>query len=334
MTLTIYIIIFVILIALSAFFSGSETGVYRLSRLAVRIGVQEKRPFYNLLSKTINDSQGLILSILIGNNIANYFTTSITTSLILVLFHESSDPELYTTIIVTPLLFVFGEVVPKSIYYYRADKLMLRFSPLLWAFHNLFSAIGLIFILKLFSKLFAKLFKVSSIEEQASQTIVSKHIEGILQDTKEEGYLTHIQNDIVKRVVNIFHVSITNIMVPYNKVICVESSISKDDFIEVFKKSHFTRYLVYEKNRENVIGYVNVYEAMREKTSFDLKDYIKPLYRFTPNTPIIRALNKMHNDDLEISLIAKARRKGHFLPLGIVTLKDLAEEITGEIKEY
>lgn len=324
-------LILAFLIALSAFFSGAETGVYRISRLRIRVGMEEGKKLYKILNKLFMNSQELIFSILIGNNLANFFASSIATALLISWLKKPDQAEYYTTIILTPVLFVFGEVIPKNLFYFRSEKLLSKLSPILWFFYKMFSVIGLNKTLKFISDRSEKLFRISKFEGQTSNEIVKRHIEGILQDTKDEGYLSYIQKDIVKRVMNIFHVSITSVMVPFDRVDMVDVDISKAEFEQMFKKSPYTRILVYENKRQNIIGYVNAYQAICLEEEFELRKILNRIYRFTPNTAVIKALNKMHHKDLKMALIAKPRRDKHYIPLGIVTIKDLAEEITGEL---
>ena len=110
MNLSIQIIVVIFLIWLSAFFAGSETGVYRLSRIRLRLGLQQRKPLYKLLAGIIHDSHGLMISLLIGNNIANYLTTSIVTYMLLSQIDNPHQAEFYATLIMTPVLFVFVDM--------------------------------------------------------------------------------------------------------------------------------------------------------------------------------------------------------------------------------
>lgn len=332
MKLLILFLLLIFLIMASAFFSGCETGIYRLSRLRVRLGAEKGQPLYRMLRKIIREGQGVIFSILIGNNLATYFATILAT-VILIDYTASKDmSEYYATLIMAPLLFVFGEVIPKTIYYHKADHIMPRFAPVLLFIHSFFSYTGLVYFLKHISQGLTSILKIHDYEQDSSTAIVRQHIEGILQDTSNEGYLSHIQTDIVKRVMNVFDVKITSVMVPINRVAAVNVNSTKDELMATLEKVSYTRLLVYENEHDNIIGYINIYEAINDNTGRVLRELVRPIYRFIPNTPIMRALHKMHSDpNIKIALIARARKRHRFEPLGIVTLKDLAEEITGEL---
>ena len=144
----------VFFIILAGLFSGAETGLYRLSRLRLRLGVEKKRLSFVMLSKCMNDSTGLLLSMLIATNLAYYLTTSIVTNIFLCKVETEHAAELFATLLTAPMLFVFSELIPKNIFFYRADSLMPYLSPVLYIFHKLLSFCGAVPVLKLISRLF------------------------------------------------------------------------------------------------------------------------------------------------------------------------------------
>ena len=182
MIIAIQIMLLLVLIALSAFFAGSETGVYRLSRFHLRLAIEQKSSFASLLGKVVSDSHALVFSILAGNNIANYSVTYLAT-IILLGIPVKGSAELYATLIITPTLFIFGEVVPKNIYYRHANKLMLCFAPLLWFFDKLFKYSGIIFLLKSFSRLFAYILRIDADPSEAIESFGKSRIAQILRET-------------------------------------------------------------------------------------------------------------------------------------------------------
>ncbi|MHC5098201.1 MAG: CNNM domain-containing protein, partial [Planctomycetota bacterium] len=120
--LTQSILIFLLLL-LSAFFAGTETGIYRISRFQVRIGSEKGRPSYKMLFEILQDGQGLILSLLLGNNLANNLLTGLLTFIFLQAVSEEHLAGIYATAVLTPVLFVFGEMIPKNLFYRKANTL-------------------------------------------------------------------------------------------------------------------------------------------------------------------------------------------------------------------
>jgi len=120
-------------------FAGAETGIYQLSRLRLRLGIEKKQLSFVILGKSLRDSPALLLSMLIGTNLAHYLATSIVTYMLLTKVAAEHTAEVFATLLTAPVLFVFSELLPKNIFFYRADFLMPCIAPVLFAFHKLFS---------------------------------------------------------------------------------------------------------------------------------------------------------------------------------------------------
>ncbi len=321
------------MVALGGFFSGSETGVYRLSRFALRLGVQQKRRFYFLLDSIMADGHGLVFSILIANNLVNYLATSIVT-VVLLTTSASSHVALITTIIMTPLLFIFSEVIPKNIYYHQSDILMPRFAPLLWFFHKLFTFTGAVALLKALSRLTGKL-AGSQFDTSGALTASSRsHIKQIIHETREEGILSPIQNDIMNRLINIPRINLNSVKTPLPQIRMLDINTGRESLITVLKESPHTRLPVYQQTRENIVGFINIYEVLAANTEFDdLKAFIKPIQAFDSTIPVIEAIDRVQRHSHKIILVCRAtgRKK---TPVGIATMKDLVEELTGELAQW
>ncbi len=122
-------------VVLSAVFSGMETGIYRLSRLRLRLGAEKGDLRYVLLGRAMRDSSALLLSLLVANNLANYLATSSITYLFLTVAPDHTA-ELLATSLTAPLLFVFGESLPKNIFLHRADVVTPYLGPFLYVIHQ------------------------------------------------------------------------------------------------------------------------------------------------------------------------------------------------------
>ncbi len=322
------------LIALGAFFAGSETGIYRLSRFRLRLGIEHKKPFYALLGKVMDDSTGLVFSMLIGNNLVHYLVTSIVTVILLATAATTHAAELYATCLMAPTLFIFSEVIPKNVYYHRADTLMPRFAPLLWFFHKLFTYSGAIALLKTISRAFTALLGLPAATADAITAARSGRMRQIIRETRDEGILSPVQNDIMNRLINIPNITIASVMTPITKTEMLKVSSDRAQVLALLRRCPYTRLPVYEHSRNNITGFVNIYEVLRSGEEFqNLRDFLKPIARFAATTSVIDAMNRMQRQNHKIVLVVPeyARRKR---PFGIVTMKDLVEEFTGELAQW
>ncbi len=324
-------------VLLAGLFAGSETGLYQLSRLRLRLGVEKKRLPFVILGRCLHDSPGLLLSLLIGTNLAHYLATSIVTTVFLgkVGVQHEHTAELFATLLTVPILFVFSELIPKNLFFYRADALMPYLSPLLYVPHRLLSWCGVVPLLKLISSLFTRLAGLAASSKTVITSTQRHKVQAILQDTHEEGILSPVQSDIISRLVTISHVHVRSVMIPINSVEMVDVESDASVLLRKLNTCTYTRLPVTEGQAGTIIGYINIYEALSSSEQFaDLRSHLKPIRRLDAETTVTDAMNLMQNQKQKIILVTKGGRAGGEKPVGIVTMKDLAEELLGELAEW
>ncbi len=337
----IFIIIAIVLfVILAGLFAGSETGMYRFSRLRLRLGIEKKKLSFILLGRCLHDSSGLLLSMLIGTNLAHYLATSFITYIFFtyVFLRKAGaehNAELFATMLTTPILFIFSELIPKNLFFYRSDLLMPYLSPFLYTFHKALSFCGIIPLLQFISNVLMRLSGLASSTKTAITSTQRHQVQAILQDTHEEGILSPVQTDIINRLVGISHVSIRSVMIAINKVQTVDVNSDNIALLDKLKKYAFSRLPVTEEQPENIIGFVNIYETLSDSEQFtNLHNVIRPILKVNSNTTVTDTINIMQKENQKILLVTKMSRTGQERPMGIVTMKDLVEELLGELAEW
>lgn len=330
----LYIPLVVVLVLLGGFFSGSETGVYRLSKFRLRLGTEQNKPFHSLLSGILADSQGLVFSILIGNNLVNYLSTSIVTLMLLAAGSSDQAAQAWATFMMTPLLFIFSEVLPKNIFYYRSDRLMPKLAAPLWFFDRLFRYSGLVWALKGVHKLFDSIFYVTGSETVSRHLSERTRLLGLFRESSEEGILSSIQNELIHRMVDMPSTNLQMVMVPAARMTAVDVKTNRAQLLKIIEQVPFTRLPVFENNLNSIMGYVNVYEALGTGEVFsDLRKHVKPISRLSADTTVIEAINivRQRGDKIVLVIAAPGNRRR---VMGLVTMKDLVEEVTGELAQW
>ncbi|MBN2456009.1 MAG: DUF21 domain-containing protein [Sedimentisphaerales bacterium] len=330
----INILWFVLLISLAGFYSGSETGMYQLSRLRLRLGVEKKKWSYRLLGKCLSDSPGMLLSLLLGTNLANYFATSIITYIFLQTVDSEYTAQILTTALAAPLLFVFSELIPKNIFFYRADSLMPYVAPLIYTSDKLFKICGIAPLLKLISGLFGRLVGLSHSSKTALSSAQSRQAKGIFHETREEGVLSAVQNDMIGRILGIPGIHVWSVMIPINKVKTIDIGSDRKALMQSLHEHDYTRWPVTDKVGD-IIGYINIYDVLGSSEEFaGLQQFIKPIRELDAGTSVTEAIGIMQRENLRIMIVTRAGMTGHTKPVGILTMKDLAEELLGELAEW
>ena len=331
------ILFFCILVAImfAGISAGSETGMYQLSKLRLRVGIERKKLLFVLLGKSLSDGTGMLLSLLSGTNVAYYVVTSLVTYILLDIVAGEHIAEILTTFITAPVLFVCCELIPKTLFFYRADVLMPFVSPVLLTYRKIFTWCGLVPLMKILTGALAKATKLTAPAGRSITTAFQPHIKAIIQDSEDEGFLSPVQADIISRISTVSHLDITGVMTPLNKTQMVEVNSDKSVLLSKLRESPFTRLLVYEQSAANIIGFINVYECLNSPDDFtDVRSFIQPVRKLPSTTFVIDAINIIRGENHRIALVTKTGLAGVEKNIGILTMKDLIEELVGELAEW
>lgn len=324
----ILIVIFLILAA--GYYEGSETGFYTVSRLKVRVNKDKGSFTYNLLFSLLREEERIIFTTLCGTNLCHYIVTSMVTGMFADVAENMQWAEIYATAVLTPTLFLFSQVLPKNIYYTSADRLMPWGSYLLWISHKLFTYTGLVPGLKFLSRLAARIIGISEKGESLIEKAQRHHMAEIVRESHNEEVLSSVQTKIIEQVINISNATIGSVMVPINTVLMIsEDTIAGNLFSELEKSTHPHR-IVFAQSRQNITGYINVYEILNCGMEFkNVSEFVRPLSEVAANTPVMKALNIMIKGNHKILLITGTSIFGKKTVEGIVTMKDIAQKLTG-----
>lgn len=324
-------LIFIGCVFLAGLFAGAETGVYQLSRLRLRLGVENKKLSFVMLNRSMRDSAALLISLLLGTNLAHYFATSGMTYLVLGAVETEHKAELFATLISAPIFFIFSELIPKNLFFYRADNLMPTVSPFIYVFDKAARLCGITPILKKLSQVHRHIGHSETATRETTLSTSRGYFETILMETHEEGMLSSTQAEMVRRLGRISEMPISMVMTPTSKVPQVDVNSSKAELLELCKKYAFTRYPVYDKLAGNVIGLINIYDCLTTEKDFtSLHNMIQPIRSIPPDTTVMDAIDIMQNEKEKMMLVAREGKR----QAGIVTMKDLVEELLGELTEW
>jgi len=332
--LILYTVFFILFVAMNGLFAGSETGIYQLSRLRLRLGVEQKRFSSLVLARAMRDGPALLISLLIGNNLACYLATSAATFALMGRLNAGYGPELVATMITAPVLFVFAELIPKTIFYYRSDSLTPICSPVLYVFQKVCTYCGLVSLLKVLTAALHRLTGSPAPPQTAVSAVEQSHIHEIFHHGREEGLFTPMQAEIVRRLVEMSRIRLSSVMTPVEKVCMTELNADRGSLLWLLEKWPYTRLPVYEGSRRNITGFINIYDALTYDGNLpDLKPVLKPLVTVDASAAVIDVIGIMQSKRQRILLVVRSGY-GRPRPVGIVTMKDLVEELVGEFAKW
>lgn len=330
----VWLVLCVGFIFLSALFNGAETGLYCINRLRLRVAAHTQQHNAARLQKLLTDQAGVLSTILLGNNLANYLAPFCLTMVFLGVLASPSEAErgrwaeFYTTAILAPLTFIVAEAVPKNVFQRRADTLMPRMAGLLQVTHWLFRLIGFIALQKRIAQYIATRFQQGSPPDSAFS---SRHsLYQMLHEGAAAGALTHTQVSILDRLNVLQSVRVGSVMVPRIKTIMINAEMSATGINRFVRDVSVSRVPVYRDDPRHVIGVAHVLDLLTATPQTPITRYMHPVLAVQPEMTVIEALNTLQQQRRRMAIVID--KWGHCV--GIVTLKDLVEEIVGELAAW
>lgn len=262
------ILIIVLSILLGGFYSGSETGMYRIAPIRLKLSPARKSRKNKVLERLLVDRQEMIFITLSGTNLSNYIATNILMSIFLFTLESKSRAELYTTAVLTPTLFIFSEVLPKNIYFANPYYFMPKSSKLLLISKYLFTYTGIIPSLNFLTKVVETLTGLSKTTQNLATTAQKHQVLEIVRQTHDEGFLGKIQADFIDSFLSISRLPCSQIATSISKFICVNVNSSRADLLKKMANSSEAVWLVYKGSRREIVGWVDLMQVANSETDF------------------------------------------------------------------
>lgn len=315
------ILILVLLITMSAYFSATETAYSSLNKIKLKSIANKGNKKAKLALELSEKYDSVISTILIGNNIVNIATASLATVLFTKLLGSSGVT--VSTIVMTILILIFGEISPKSIAKDIPESFAIFSAPLLNVFCIILKPVNHIFCL--WKKLISKVLKI-----QKHSGITEDEILTIAEEAENEGGINPQQLEIIKSAIELNEQEVIEAFTPRVDMIAVKDSCSKEELLNLFIESGFSRIPVYHDNIDNVIGIINEKDLINivvNNNNEEISSIIKPLNVIQPHMKLSHLLKVLQNNKSHMALIADE----YGGTMGIITLEDILEELVGEI---
>ena len=321
------LIIIIVLIFLSGFFSSAETAFSTLNRVRMRNLEEEGSKKAARVNKILESYSKMLSAILIGNNIVNLTASSLTTAFVIGVCGNAYIG--LGTGILTIVVLLGGEIIPKTWANLNSEKLALAYSSVIYALMKVMTPV--IFIVDLLSNGILRLLHVDP--NKKMDTITESELKTYVDVSHEDG---QIESDEREMIYNIFEFSDTcvkDIMIPRTNMVTVNADESVNDLIKVFHESMYTRIPVYQEDKDSMIGFVNIKDLFIARISGQKNITLKSLLREAYYT-----YEYKKNADLLLEMREKSMNVAFVLneygsTVGMVTLEDLLEELVGEIRD-
>lgn len=320
----IQLVIVIILLSASAFFSSAETALMTSNKLKMRNLADNGNKRAAKVLKVTENTDKMLSAILIGNNIVNLTASSISTTLTLKIF--GSKLVGIATGILTFLILVFGEITPKNVASKNAENMALAYIGVISFLVTLLTPV--IFIVNTVAKFVISIFNKNGDDNNA---VTEEELRAMVEYSHEEGVIENEEKKMIVNVVDFGDTVAGDIMVPRVDMVMVDEKSSYEEILQVFREERYTRIPVYEETPDNVIGILNVKDFLliEDKENFIMKELLRePLYTYEYKKTSALMMD-MRKTGANIVIVLDE----YGITAGLITLEDMLEEIVGEIRD-
>ena len=324
-TVVIRLVLVVVCLVLSAFFSSSETALTTVNLIRIRNLADNGDKAAAWVLKARRDQSKLLGAILIGNNVVNLSASSMLTVLVTDVFGSQAVGA--ATGVLTLLVLLFGEITPKTIATLEAEKNALRFARVICLLMTILTPV--IFVVNLLSGGVLRLLGVDP--NKPTDSITEDELRTIVEVGHEKGVIESEEKEMINNVFDLGDSVARDIMVPRIDMSFVDVEASYEELMEIFRRDHYTRLPVYEDNTDNVIGIINMKDLilLEDRAAFSVRDYLRqPLFTFE-SKKLSELMIEMRKTSNNIVIVLDE----YGATAGLITLEDILEEIVGDIRD-
>jgi len=317
----IEIIVIFFLLLLSAFFSSSETAITKISDAKIHQWDEKKNKKIIKAKSLLKNREKVIGTLLLGNNIVNILASALATSILISVFGDKGI--IYATVIMTSLIFIFAEVLPKTYAIRESEKLVIYSAPIIIFFTKILSPIIIVL-----QSLVSSILKIANKEN--SQSDWKQNLRGAILLANNQGNVRKYDRVMLESILDLHEVKVSEIMTHRKNIESLHILDNIDNITHLALKSRFTRLPLWKGNTDNIIGTLHIKDLLRAKNinnNIDINNLMqKPLF-ISENTSLSEQLNKFKKETNQMAFVID--EYGDIQ--GLITLEDVLEEIVGEI---
>lgn len=320
----------ILLILLSGFFSASETALMSLSKIRLKHMVESDIKNAKTIEKMLNTPNNMLGAILLGNNAVNIGASSVATALAISMFGNSGIG--FSTLVMTILILIFGEITPKSLAMQYTEKFALFVAPVINFLAALFSP--LVHVLTKITNLFIRL--LGGTPDDKKPFITQEELRTIVDVSSQEGILENEEKEMIYNIFEFGDLRVRDVMIQRMDVLAISKEALYDEVLEVFNEKKFSRLPVYDDTIDNIVGIIyakdlffNNISGIDISSEFKIEDYMRePLVTFE-FIKISDFFKQMQGHRSHIAIVLDE----YGGVAGLVTMEDIVESIFGEIND-
>jgi CBS domain containing-hemolysin-like protein len=322
----IQIIALIILVLLSAFFSSAETAFSTVNRVRLRtLSQEEQHKGANRVLSILDKYNKMLSAILIGNNVVNLSASSVATTLAIKLWGSRAVG--IVTGVLTLVVLMFGEIIPKTWARQNAEKITLLYSGLVKTLMAVLTP--LIFLVDKVSGLIMRLLHIH--HDENAESITERELKTYVDVSHEGGAIESEEREMIYNIFDFGDTVAKDIMIPRIQMTTVPLDATYQEVLSTFQESMFTRLPVYDDDPDHIIGLVNIKDfiLVKDKEKFQIKKILRDAYYTYEYKKVSDLLMEIREKACNIAFVLSE----YGTTVGMITMEDMMEELVGEIRD-
>jgi len=320
LTLCAVVLLFLIL---EGFLSGSEIAMVsadrkRLSRFA-HAGPRSGRLTYHVLK----EPSWYLSTTLAGSNLAEVANAALVTSIMIGMYGSKGD--LYAFLILTPLILVFGEILPKTLFQQKADRWIQKIAPVIWVL-----SIFLYPLVWFMSKTSGAILRLTQEERGQGIFYSRKELQLLLRSEGERSDMKPMEKAMIHRIFQLSTTKVKEVMIPLVDVVALEENLGVEEAISQVRQENYSRYPVYRERVDNIVGILHSFDLLfSQDKGQTIQSFIRPISFFPETKPVDELLLELQRNPETVAVVVDEYGGA----VGIITMEDILEEVVGEIED-
>lgn len=319
----IQLVVLLFLVLLSGFFSSAETALTTVNRVRMRALEEEGNKRAAKVNKILDNYGKMLSTILIGNNIVNLSASALATTLAMRI-HLTVG---IATGILTIVVLLYGEIIPKTWAMLSSEKLSLLYSGIIYALMLILTPV--IFIIDKMASVFMKLLRIDP--NKKTNTMTETELKTYVDVSHEDGVIESEEREMIYNVFDFSDALAKDIMIPRINMVTVNVNASYEKVMNIFRDSMYTRLPVYEDDKDNIIGLINIKDFIltQDAEHFSVRDILRDGHYTYEYKKIADLMYEIREKTTSVTFVLNE----YGATVGMITLEDLLEEIVGEIRD-
>ena len=318
-------------------FAGNEIGIYSLSKVRLRLRTAKNDPNALVLEEWLRDPTYPLQGLLIWQNLAGFALTASVTGILSYYQFSEFLQGLFTIAIVTPLVLIFADIMPKDLFHSHADRWTYKLVPVLRAMFRMITVVPLLPLVNFLSRASVKLVGAKRTADAAPKGPRMEML-SLFQESAATGVLTGTQQDLVQRALRLARINIRETMIPWNRVVGVPATISTEGFKALVRRYNMSRMPVLGRSTYEVLGSIDVLDVLTALAvpaqpgagGFKLTHHLQPVMTLIGEQSVRSAITLMQKARQTLAVVVDRQGRA----IGLVTMKDLVEELVGELENW